>query len=174
MPFADGLFYNTTIKDQRMKLITFLLCIFFSLHLCAQNNTVSSGGQATGTGGSVSYSVGQIAYSSLSGTNGSLIQGVQQPYEISIITSINDLAIDLKAQVYPNPTTDQLILCIGSNEVKNLRYVLVDLQGKVLKSDRIINSNSSIDFTKLSNGSYFLRVLSNNKQVKTFQIIKNK
>jgi hypothetical protein len=45
--------------------------------LYSQNSTLSSGGQATGTGGSVSYSVGQIAYSSLSGTNGSLIQGVQ-------------------------------------------------------------------------------------------------
>jgi hypothetical protein len=156
----------------RDKLILILLCVSFNLY--AQNNIASSGGQATGTGGSVSYSIGQIAYSSLSGTNGSLIQGVQQPYEISIITSINDLAIDLKAQVYPNPTTDKLILSIGSNEVKNLRYVLVDLQGKVLKSDRIINSNSSLDFSKLTNGSYFLRVLSNNKQVKTFQIIKNK
>jgi hypothetical protein len=157
-----------------MRTSILLLFLFISLNLFSQNSTLSSGGQATGTGGSVSYSVGQIAYSSLSGTNGSLIQGVQQPYEISIITSINDLAIDLKAQVYPNPTTDQLILSIGSNEVKNLRYVLVDLQGKVLKSDRIINLNSTLDMSKLSNGAYFLRVLSNNKQVKAFQIIKNK
>lgn len=157
-----------------MRSSIFLLLLLSSFKLSAQNSTLSSGGQATGTGGSVSYSIGQITYSSLSGTNGSLIQGVQQPYEISIITSINDLAIDLKAQAYPNPTTDQLILSIGSNEFKNLRYVLVDLQGKVLKSDRIINSNSSINFSNLSNGSYFLRLLLNNKQVKTFQIIKNK
>jgi hypothetical protein len=156
----------------RKTFILFLLSVSFNLY--AQNNTVSSGGQASGSGGTVSYSVGQIAYSSLTGTNGSLIQGVQQPYEISIVTSLEDLAIDLKAQVYPNPTTDQLILSIGSNEFKNLRYVLVDLQGKVLKNDRIINLNSTLDMSKLSNGTYFLRVLSNNNQIKTFQIIKNK
>ena len=156
----------------RKTFILLLLCGSFNLY--AQNNTLSSGGQASGSGGSVSYSIGQIAYSSLSGTNGSLIQGVQQPYEISIITSINDLTIDIKAQVYPNPTTDQLVLSIGTEDYKNLRFVLVDLQGKILKTDRIINPTSTLDVSKFSNGTYFLRVLSKNKQIKTFQIVKNK
>jgi hypothetical protein len=156
----------------RDKLILILLCVSFNLY--AQNNIVSSGGQVTGTGGSVSYSIGQIAYSSLSGTNGSLIQGVQQPYENSIITSINDFAIDIKAQVYPNPATNQLILSIGMEDYKNLRFVLVDLQGKILKSDKVINPNSTIDFSKFSNGTYFLTVLLNKKQIKSFQIVKNK
>jgi len=151
-----------------------LIFLLGSFKLQAQNNTVSGGGQASGTGGSVSYTVGQIAYAALTGTNGSLIQGVQQPYEISIVTSLEDLAIDIKAQVYPNPTTDQLVLSVGTEEYKNLRYLLVDLQGKVIKTDRIINSNSTLDVSKLSNGTYFLRVLSNNKPIKTFQVIKNK
>jgi hypothetical protein len=151
-----------------------LILLLGSFKLQAQNNTVSGGGQASGTGGSVSYTVGQIAYAALTGTNGSLIQGVQQPYEISIVTSLEDLAIDIKAQVYPNPTTDQLVLSVGTEEYKNLRYLLVDLQGKVIKTDRIINSNSTLDVSKLSNGTYFLRVLSNNKPIKTFQVIKNK
>ena len=157
-----------------MRYTFILLLICGSFNLSAQNNNVSSGGQASSSAGSVSYSVGQIAYSSLSGTNGSLIQGVQQPYEISIITSINDLTTDIKAQVYPNPTTDQLILSVGTEDYKNLRFVLVDLQGKVLKTDRIINPTSTLDVSKFSNGTYFLRVLSKNKQIKTFQIVKNK
>jgi hypothetical protein len=156
----------------RKTLLLLLLCSTIKLH--AQNNTVSSGGQASGTGGSVSYTIGQIAYSSLSGTNGSLIQGVQQPYEISLVTSIEDLAIDLKAHVYPNPTTDQLILNIGNQEMKNLQYVLVDIQGKSLKTDRINNTATNINVSKLTNGTYFLRIISNNKQIKTFQIVKNK
>jgi hypothetical protein len=156
----------------RKTLLLLLLCSTVKLH--AQNNTVSSGGQASGTGGSVSYTIGQIAYSSLTGTNGSLIQGVQQPLEISVVTSITDLQIDLKAQVYPNPTTDQLVLNVGTDDFKNLRFVLVDLQGKVLKTDRIINATSTLDISKYSIGTYFLRVLSKNKQIKTFQIVKNK
>jgi hypothetical protein len=156
----------------RKTLLLLLICSTVKLH--AQNNIVSSGGQASGTGGSVSYTIGQIAYSSLSGTNGSLIQGVQQPYEISIVTSVQELAIDLKAQVYPNPTTDQLILSIKNQELKNLQYVLVDIQGKRLKSDLINNIATNINVSKLNNGTYFLRILSNNKQIKTFQIVKNK
>ena len=151
-----------------------LIFLLGSFKLQAQNNTVSGGGQASGTGGSVSYTVGQIAYAALTGTNGSLIQGVQQPYEISIVTSLEDLTIDIKAQVYPNPTTDQLVLSVGTEAYNNLRYLLVDIQGKVIKTDRIINSNSTLDLSKLSNGTYFLRVLSNNKPIKTFQVIKNK
>jgi hypothetical protein len=156
----------------RKTLLLLLLCSTVKLY--AQSNTVSSGGQASGTGGSVGYTIGQIAYSSLTGTNGSLIQGVQQPFEISIVTNITDLLIDLNAQVYPNPTTDQLILSIKNQELKNLQYVLVDIQGKRLKSDRINNVDTNINVSKLSNGTYFLRILSNNKQIKTFQIVKNK
>lgn len=138
----------------------------------AQNNTVSGGGQATGTGGSVNFTIGQIAYSTLTGSNGSLIQGVQQPFEISIVTSVSDMAIDLKAQVYPNPTANQLILSIGNQELKNLHYVLVDVQGKILTNNRINHSATTINVSRLCNGTYFLRVLSDNKQIKTFQIVK--
>ncbi len=142
--------------------------------LYAQNNTVASGGQAAGIGGSASYTIGQIVNSSLTGSNGSLIQGLQQPYEISIVTSTTDLAFDINAQVYPNPTTDQLVLNIVNQELKNLRYILVDIQGKTIASDRINKSASRINMSSLSNGTYFLRVFSNKQQVKSFQIIKNK
>jgi len=157
-----------------MRNALFLLLFCSSFNLYAQNNTVTSGGQASGTGGSVSYSVGQIAYSSTSGTNGSITQGVQQPFEISAVTSIRNIGIDLKAQIYPNPSTDQLILSINTQEYKNLRYILVDSQGKTMTSDRINQNAQKIDVSKLSNGTYFLRVLSNKQQLKTFQIIKNK
>jgi hypothetical protein len=156
----------------RNALLLLLFCSSFNLY--AQNNTVASGGQANGSGGTSSYSVGQINYSSYTGSSGSVTQGVQQPYEISVVTSIKNIAIDLKAQIYPNPTTDQLILSINTQEYKNLRYILVDSQGKTIGSDKINQNAQRIDVSKLSNGTYFLRVLSNKQQLKTFQIIKNK
>ena len=96
----------------RNALLLLLFCSSFNLY--AQNNTVASGGQANGSGGTSSYSVGQINYSSYTGSSGSVTQGVQQPYEISVVTSIKNIAIDLKAQIYPNPTTDKLILSINT------------------------------------------------------------
>jgi hypothetical protein len=41
------------------------------------------------------------------GTNGTAAQGVQQPYEISVVTAIEKaLDILLEMVVYPNPATD--------------------------------------------------------------------
>ena len=67
--------------------ISFLLLgIIGGLH--AQESPTAAGGEATGTGGTSSYSVGQVVYTTATGTNGSLAQGVQQPYEISVTNSI--------------------------------------------------------------------------------------
>ena len=62
--------------------VVFLLLGLGGLH--AQENTTAAGGEATGSGGTASYSVGQVVYTTVTGTNGSVAQGVQHPYEISI------------------------------------------------------------------------------------------
>jgi hypothetical protein len=46
--------------------------------LSAQESVNGSGGDATGTGGTSSYSIGQVVYTTATGTNGSVAQGVQQ------------------------------------------------------------------------------------------------
>ena len=51
--------------------------------LQAQESPTATVGEATGTGGTASYSVGQVVYTTTTGTNGSVAQGVQQPFEIS-------------------------------------------------------------------------------------------
>jgi hypothetical protein len=71
----------------------------FTFKLSAQQSTNTAGGNATGTGGTVSFSVGQINYTTNIGTGGSACQGVQQPYEIYAVTSVDDakdLNINLK------------------------------------------------------------------------------
>jgi hypothetical protein len=74
-----------------MKKHTYLLILTFfglSINLTAQNNTVSAGGDAEGSNGSISFTVGQVVYTSAEGSNGSINQGVQQPYDLEIITGI--------------------------------------------------------------------------------------
>ena len=58
--------------------------------LQAQTSVNATGGDASGSGGSVSYSVGQVVYTTNTGTSGSVAQGVQQPYEISVVTAIEE------------------------------------------------------------------------------------
>ena len=65
---------------KKTKCILFLLPGLFITVVQAQKVVLPSGGNATGSGGSVSYSIGQIAYSYQTGPSGSINQGVLQPF----------------------------------------------------------------------------------------------
>ncbi len=142
--------------------------------LHAQVAIPATGGKALGAGGTVSYTVGQVGYETNTGLNGSVAPGVQQPYEISMVAStvITGL-IDLVYSVYPNPATDLVQLKIENYEVSNLNYQLFDMTGKLLQSKRIENSETSISMKTFSQSTYFLKITKNNKEVKTFKIIKH-
>lgn len=51
-----------------MKKLLFIL-LLFPLMLKAQNNIVSGGFKATGTNGKATYTIGQVFYKTVSGTN---------------------------------------------------------------------------------------------------------
>ncbi|MFT5252749.1 MAG: hypothetical protein ACI87N_001766 [Flavobacteriales bacterium] len=154
-----------------MTSLTFLLLGLGGLH--AQENAVTTGGEATGTGGTASYSVGQVVYTTATGTNGSVAQGVQQAYEISTTVGINEASINLELSVYPNPTTNYLTLKVDDFELSPLNFQLIDLQGKVIENEKVSSTTTSINVKSLPNAVYFLNVTKNNRIVKTFKVIKN-
>lgn len=134
----------------------------------------ATGGNASGSGGTVSYSVGQIVYTNNTGTNGSVSQGVQQPYEISIVTALEETqGINLSISAFPNPTTDYLTLSTGNFDNKNLSFHLYDINGKMMQESKINVSETKISMTDLPPAIYFLKVTENQKEVKTFKIVKN-
>lgn len=140
----------------------------------AQSSANTSGGNLSGTNGSVSYSVGQVVYTTNTGTNGSVAQGVQQPFEISeVLASQNfsELVKDLK--VFPNPTTDVLTINMFNTDNLQLDYQIVDMQGKVLLADKNISNQTNIVVSSLNSAIYFLKITNQNQEVKTFKIIKN-
>lgn len=146
--------------------------IFLTSQTLAQNNTVSSGAVATGSSGTASYSVGQVFYISSINDNGKVIQGLQQPYDVAVITGVNDLQINLKVTAYPNPAPDYLTLSIDNTELSQFNYQLLDMQGKILRQEKFGNRNINIKVSDFPNGIYILKVFSKQKQLKTFKIIK--
>lgn len=54
----------------------------------AQQNTVAAGGEATGTGGTVSFSVGQLDAFTATGSGGTAQHGVQQPPVVRVRANI--------------------------------------------------------------------------------------
>lgn len=151
--------------------VAFLLLGLGGVH--AQETVPATGGDASGAGGSSSYTVGQVVYTTNTGANGSVAQGIQQPYQVSITGGIDLTEIDLELVAYPNPTMDILTLNTGNYNDENLTYQLYDVQGKLLDSKQVVNSSATIGMQDLPRSTYLLNVLDNNSLIKTFRIVKN-
>jgi len=162
------------MRHKRLKLSAVLLLGLGLTGLQAQESVNATGGNASGSGGSVSYSVGQVVYTTNTGTTGSVAQGVQQPYEISVVTAIEEAkGINLSVTAYPNPTTDYLTLRIDEFEISNLSFQLYDMNGKLLQNEKITGNQTSIVMSNLVPSTYFVKVINGNQSIKEFKIIKN-
>ena len=162
------------MNHKQLKLSAVLLLGLGLTGLQAQTSINATGGNASGSGGSVSYSVGQVVYTTNTGTNGSVAQGVQQIYEITVVNSITQAkGINLTVTAYPNPTTDFLTLEVKDFELSTLHFQLFDMNGKLLQSEKITGNQTSIVMSNLVPATYFVKVIQGNKEVKTFKIIKN-
>ena len=148
------------MRNQKLILYFVFLSAFNLTGLQAQEAVTAGGGEASGSGGSVSYSVGQVVYTIHTGTSGSVSQGVQHPYEIYVETGIDHAkGINLICTSYPNPVTDALILEIRDFSNQQLMYRLYDLNGRLLESKEIAGNITPISMVDLASGSYFLKVL---------------
>jgi len=158
----------------KKKLTAALLAVFGFTGLHAQQVVTTAGGNATGSGGSASYSVGQIVYKTNSGSVGSVSQGVQQPYEISIV-SVNEEenGVSLFLTSYPNPTTTSLTLKVGNYNFENLNYQLFDGNGRKILDNKIYQAETSITMEIFPVGSYFLKVSNGSREIQTLKIVKN-
>ena len=171
------------MRNKKLKLSTVLLLGLGLTGLQAQEAIPAAGGNASGSGGSVSYSVGKVAYQTHTGTNGSVAEGVQQPFEISVVTGIEEAeGINLSVRAYPNPTTDYLTLSINDNvktshDLSLMSYQLFDMNGKLLQSEKITGNQTSIVMSNLVPATYFVKVVVKtqgiaSQEIKTFKIIK--
>lgn len=66
----------------KKKVLYLLLLVGFNIQ--AQVAIVGSGSNATGSGGSLSYSIGQVVYTTNSGSTFTSAQGVQQPTDATV------------------------------------------------------------------------------------------
>ena len=116
---------------------------------------------------------GQVAYQTYTGSSGSVAQGVQQPWEISTVTAIeNTEGISLAISVYPNPTSGSLKLTIKDFDYKDLRYRIYDMTGLLLQDKEIVSEETEIIMNDFTSAMYFLKIANSKQEVKVFKIIK--
>ena len=156
-----------------LKKITLVVCVSLASQLVHSQEAIPvSGGEATGSGGSGSYTVGQVFYTTHTAATGSISQGVQHPFEFQTLSNAALTTVNLTAVTYPNPTKDFIILKITDSALNNLRYTLFDVNGKSIASGSITESSTQIQLKYLSIGAYILKVSQQNKSLKTYKILK--
>ena len=152
------------------------LAIFFCLapEAQAQQTALSSGGNGSGTGGSFAYSVGQTMYTAQSNSITSLSKGVQQGYELFLITGLEEEdRFGLAATVFPNPTSNYLTV-----EIKNytptmaLEIFLFDAKGQQVHRQRVVDVQTQIAVEHLASALYMLKLVQGDKLVKAVKVIK--
>lgn len=156
-----------------MKTILILSCaLIVSFTAQSQESIAATGGESVGSGGTSSYTLGQVFYTATTGSNGTISQGIQKSIELFALSNPALTSVNLEAVIYPNPTSDQVMLTITDIALTDLGYVLLDIQGKVVSNAKINTIDTRVSLQGLSVGTYVLKVNQKNSELKTFKIIK--
>jgi hypothetical protein len=155
---------------KRIFIYSFFLIFCSASQVNAQKALLATGSNAIGGNGSLSYSVGQIDFT----TKGNqVMEGVQQAYEIITLSTVETAGAEKKdILLYPNPFKDFLFVDFTTNDYRNSEFQLFDSSGKLLKQDKIKESKSEFNFSELPSAMYIIRINQNGKNIKTFKIIK--
>jgi hypothetical protein len=162
------------MKNKKAKLCAILLLGLGVITAQSQLAITTSGGNASGSSGSVSYSVGLMVFKTTSGSDGSVSPGVLQPYEIATTLELEEFqGSKLNLYAYPNPTIEFITLKADISDSNDLSYQFFDITGRLLMERKLRDTETNIHVSNYAPATYFLKVLQNNKEVKIFKIIKN-
>jgi len=154
------------------KQVISIVGVLFTSITFGQTSVNTAGGDVSNTSGSVSYSIGQVAYQSTSNASGSVSQGVQQAYVISTLELMENV-FNFSLSAFPNPTQENLHLRVGNFNQEQLSYKLIDTEGKLLNQGEILTQETELDMRQYAVANYFVEVHHAGKKVQTFKIIKN-
>lgn len=160
-----------------MKVTNFLwLAFFMSQSLIAQQGVVSSGGDILSSTGAVAYSIGQLAYISVSGETGNVNPGVQQPFQFNLV-GIKDIQRDYLLTLYPNPANQFLYLKLSTDEgiIQSQDFIarVYDVKGNLLIVQKLIHNVTPILISELPEALYFVQVWQANTFIQSISFSKN-
>jgi hypothetical protein len=130
-----------------------------------QLNVISTGASYTETAeGSLSFTIGETVINTIESPNNHITQGFNQDW--IHFASTNTFKENFNISVFPNPTTHYIN--VESDKPSDLK--IYDLNGKEVLNTKI-NKTKKVDLTQLSPGTYFLKFIQENLNVKTIKII---
>ncbi len=147
--------------------------IFFSGNLLINaQEVISSDGTFFDQGnGSLSSTVGELTTETFSDSSGILTQGFQQSKFLVFFIS-ESFQPGLVVKVYPNPAAFSVSVNVQNERPGNFYVKLYDIAGKILLNDKLLLPDTEIKLSHLPNATYFLKIYSDQDEIKSFKIIK--
>ena len=123
----------------------------------------SAGGLGTNSGGSLSYTIGEMAMIETFAVPGHfLTQGFQQPWEL--ITATHDEMASIGIQLYPNPADDNFYLHLYTADTRTLQLNMSDAVGRIVYHEILevtgTTTITSVSTGHLASGIYLLTISS--------------
>ncbi len=108
-----------------------------------------------------------LGYSDYSWNNGNWNQTSSTSYyyieqDISLYDN-SDIKNNIDVTIFPNPTTDYILLTTNANLSNLIYFELFDIQGKNIIPKMILKSQQTLDLSNLGNGIYVYKLMSSDK-----------
>ncbi len=123
------------------------------------------------TDNALNVSISQANQSNASGVISPLTSGSATLMAIGASVGINELTDGNYFSVLPNPANDILSIELKTTNDINATIEITNTIGQVVLSSSLKNNKEVLNITQLSNGVYFVKVLSTNKQIGFKKII---
>jgi Secretion system C-terminal sorting domain len=156
-----------------LKLAISLLLLCFGLTTVQAQIIAAVGGNTSKKSNTLGYPIEKTGYATPTEATGSATLSVQRAFDISTVTGTKAAqGIHLQTIIYPNQATDFVVLKTDNWLNEDMKYILYDVNGRVLVSNRVDEEETNVPMSNLAAAAYFLTI--SNKQVsKTFKIVKN-
>jgi hypothetical protein len=120
----------------------------------------------------ISASIGQIFYQEVTTNDITEIQGVQQPLRFMTLSIDPVTTSATVVTLFPNPATTHFKLDF-SQWSDDFSYSIIDINGKLLSSGKILANSAALRVDDLASGIYLITVSDSKYFAKTFKLLKN-
>jgi hypothetical protein len=149
----------------KMIKVSALFSFLFALgsNIQAQEVIASAGAEVESSGGSMSYTIGEMVVTSTINTDGALTQGYQQGFLTP--TTIDEIPAELELSLYPD--TAAYCIIIESKSLSDFEQItMYDMSGRLVWSQNgstSVDNKLTIDFTGHVAGNYIVPLADSDK-----------
>lgn len=156
----------------KIPVIVLLALMVLTEYLDAQSAVVPIGTDMESQTGTISYTVGQVAYQTFTSQAGSINEGVQQVFKDTILNTFDaDSGLNPAFSIYPNPVDGMLTIGKSGHSTMRFTYMLYSPELKLVRSGNLDAMYVRIETEGIMPGVSYLVILRDGIIYTQFKIV---